>query len=119
MGRRVAQLNKELGKNLAKILEEMDFSPAQLVTVTEVTISSLLDQARVSIGVFPSRYEKETLAKIKDSKGKIKQRLAQLLRIKKMPEVNFYLDKGLAKAARVEEILSQLEKGWDGTVAKK
>jgi len=109
MGRRVIQLSKEIEKNLGKILGEIDFSPAQLITVTEVSLSSLLDQARVSLGVFPSRYGEEALIKVKKEKGRIKRELAHSLRMKKMPKVNFYLDTGLEKAENVERILRQLE----------
>ena len=119
MGRRVIQLGKELEKSLAKVLEEIDCSPAQLVTVTEVSLSSLLDQARVFIGVFPSQYGEEALKKIQKEKGKIKKNLPRFLKVRKMPEINFYLDTGLEKAAKIERILHQLEneeKG--GTVAK-
>lgn len=105
------QLSKEIERNLGKILEKIDFSPAQLVTVTEVSLSSLLDQARVFLGVLPSQYREETLAKVKKEKGRIKRELAYSLRIKKMPEVNFYLDTGLEKAENVERILRQLEEG--------
>lgn len=109
MGRRVIQLSKEIEKNLGKILREIDFSPAQLITVTEVSLSPLLNQARVSLGVLPSQYREKTLAKVKKEKGRIKRELAHSLRIKKMPEVNFYLDTGLEKAENVERILRQLE----------
>lgn len=120
MGRRIVQLSKEIGKSLGKVLREIDFSPAQLVTVTEVSLSSLLDQARVSIGVFPSKYGEETIKKIQQEKGRIKKSLPHFLKVKKMPEVNFYLDRGLEKAAKIEEILHQLEiKEQGGTVAKK
>ena len=109
MGRRVVQLSKEIEKDLARIFEEIDFSPAMLVTVTEVSLSSLLDQARVLVGVFPSQQGEEVLKKIEKEKGKIKKDLAQMIRVKKMPQVNFYLDNGLEKAARIEKILNQLE----------
>jgi len=109
MGRRVIQLSKEIEKNLGKILEEIDFSPAQLVTVTEVSLSPLLDQARVFLGVIPSQYREETLVRVKKEKGRIKRELAHFLRVRKMPEVDFYLDTGLEKAENVERILRQLE----------
>lgn len=109
MGRRMIQLGKEIEKDLAQIFEEIDFQPASLVTITEVSLSSLLDQARVSVGVFPSEYGEEVLKKIELVKGQIKKDLAQKIRVKKMPEVNFYLDEGPEKAARIEKILNEIE----------
>lgn len=105
----MVQLAKEMERELAAIFEEIDWQPATLVTITEVTLSSLLDQARVSVGVFPSQYGEETLKKIKLAKGRIKKELARKIRVKKMPEVNFYLDEGLEKAARIEKILRQID----------
>ena len=105
----MVQLGKEIKKDLAEIFEEINWRPASLVTVTEVNLSSLLDQARVSVGVFPSQYGKETLKKIETQKGQIKKELAQKIRVKKMPEVNFYLDDGPEKAARIEKILNQID----------
>jgi ribosome-binding factor A len=109
MGRRMIQLAKEIEKNLGEILARMDFSPAQLVTVTDVSLSSLLDQARVFVSIIPDQYREETLAKIKEKRGLIKKDLAQSIRVKKMPEINFYLDTGLEKAENIERVLRKLE----------
>jgi len=109
MARRAEKLSREIKRSVAPIIEEMSFPSSALVTVVQVEVSSDFDYVKVYIGVLPEEQRAEVIAQIQEQKGAIKKKLAQRLRIRRMPEIDFRTDQGLQKAEQVERLLKKID----------
>ena len=100
---RIASLIKEeLGKIL---IEELEMPLGILLTITEVLVSNKLENAKIMISVYPSSEAEENFKILKKKQGKLQFILSRKMNIRPMPRINFELDFGLERAAKVEKAL--------------
>lgn len=111
MSRRVEKLNREIGRQLALILNKREW-PAERVTVASIELSSKMDHAKVYVGVWPPEEEQRTVALLNQEKGLIKKELAGKLKMRLMPEIGFCLDHSAEKTSRIAELLKEAEKDF-------
>ena len=80
------------------------------VTVTDVQTTPDLSSARVHVSIFaaPSGPD-ECLEALNSAHGVVQRELARQLRMKRTPTVEFVIDTTPATAARLEEILEQVD----------
>jgi ribosome-binding factor A len=105
---RVANLIRdELG---AIILREMEF-PESLVTITSVDIDDKMEMAHVKTSVIPSKNEEEVFRSLRKAQGFLQHLLSHKINIRPMPFIRFEMDHGPAKAAQIEKILIEEERG--------
>lgn len=80
-----------------------------LISVSKVRVTTDLSIAKAYLSIFPNKHGEEVLAEIKDHKSKIKHELSQRTKhqLRKMPDLNFYLDDSL-------EYIDKLEKEMKG-----
>lgn len=109
MGRRSKKLSTEIERFVSSIIEKISFSPSALVTVIRVEVSPDFDYAKIYIGVLPEKQREKIISQIREQKTAIKKKLAQHLRIRRMPEIDFRLDEDMEKAERVEKILKKID----------
>lgn len=80
------------------------------MTVMDVRTSPDLRHARVYVSVLGDEDEKQaTLAVLGGARGYVRVRLGQDVKLKYLPELHFEIDRTLEQAARIEEILGDLE----------
>jgi len=80
------------------------------VTVTGVRVSGDLTHAWVQVSVMGVPEEQErSLTGLDSASGYIRAQLAKELRLRVVPEVHFELDKGMRHAARINQVLKDLE----------
>lgn len=81
------------------------------VTITHVKISSDLQVARISYTTMGDDKNKAaTKAAIERAKPFLRRQIGQKMRLRRVPELNFHFDEGIAHQARVEEILIDIQK---------
>ena len=81
------------------------------ITITAVKISSDLQVARVSYTTMGDEKNRAaTKAALERVKPFLRRQLGQKLRLRRVPELNFQFDEGIAHQARVEEILLEIQK---------
>jgi ribosome-binding factor A len=81
------------------------------ITITHVKISSDLQVARVSYTTMgDAKNQAATKAALERVKPFLRRQLGQKLRLRRVPEINFHFDEGIAHQARVEEILLEIQK---------
>lgn len=90
------------------ILRELEFSV--LVTVTNVDVQKDLDYATVNVSVLPSEKNKEVLEILNKNQRRLQHLLLKKINIKPMPKIQFKIDSGLEKAAKIEKSLLGIEK---------
>lgn len=80
------------------------------VTVTGVRVSRDLTHAWIAVSVMGVPEEEErSLAGLASAAGRLRAELARELRLRVVPELHFELDRGLAHAARINQVLKKLE----------
>lgn len=106
---RVAQLLKE---EIAELLQrEVKDARIGLVTVTDVTVTRDLKYANVYVYVPDEDRRAKALEGLTSAAGFMRSRLGRELRIRRMPELRFLMDRTQDHAARIHELLSEVEVG--------
>lgn len=118
-GNRPDRVAEEIRHVISEVLSREVKDPGiGFVTITAVKISSDLGMARISYTTMgmagtPAEHEKNkaaTKAAIERVKPFLRRQLGQKMRLRRVPELNFHFDEGIAHQARVEEILIDIQK---------
>ena len=79
------------------------------VTVTRVEVTRDLHTARVGVTILgDEQQKKDSLAGLTAAQGFLRHELAQRLKLRHTPALEFHLDKAVESEQRVEELLRQL-----------
>lgn len=110
---RTQKIARLLQKALAEILlqERTSLLDSKMVTVTEVRVSPDLGLAKVYLGFVLSEDQTEGMAQVERQKGMIKKLLGNRVgsKLRKVPELRFYADDSVAQAAKVHQLLDELD----------
>ena len=116
MARRIERLNEQLKRELAVLVRTGIRDPRIApVTVTAVRTTSDLNLARVLVRLLGTEEEKrDALAGLDRAAPFLRRSLGRELRIRRVPELEFLEDQSLERAARIEELLSEVrpDGGW-------
>ncbi|QBA65343.1 30S ribosome-binding factor RbfA [Muriicola soli] len=101
-------------KDLADILQRAATDGGMqgtIISVTKVSVTTDLSIARVHVSVFPNARGKELLEGMKAQQPMIKHALAQRTKnqLRRMPDLNFYLDDSLEYIDGIEKSLKKGE----------
>lgn len=99
-----------LQKDLAEILQRAALDgglKGVIISVTKVSVTTDLSIAKVYVSIFPNKEAAELLEGIKSNQSSIKHELAQRTKnqMRRMPELNFYLDDSLEYIENIEKSL--------------
>ena len=113
MGIRQEKIARAIQRDLAPILSRYCYGilPGQLITIVDVVATADLGLAKIYVGVLNSEDKAKSVQTIVFHQKAIRQQLAQVIgkRIRKIPELNFYLDTTMDNAERIENILDNLK----------
>jgi ribosome-binding factor A len=111
MSKRIQRLNELIKEELGKILlREGNFPKGVLVTITRVETSANLSEANVWISVLPEDQTEKIVAILNKIIYHLQQKINKTIRIKFVPKIRFLIETKTKEAARIEEILSRIEK---------
>jgi ribosome-binding factor A len=80
-----------------------------LVTVTGVEVTRDLRHAKVFVSVMGEEQDKAaTFAALQEAVGHFRSRVSKALRLRMAPTLTFCLDESIARAARIDTLLSQI-----------
>ena len=112
MSIRTEKISRAVQRDLAPILSRVcrRILPGELVTIVEVQATADLGLAKVYISILNSKDEEKSLYTIEFHNKEIRQELAQVIgkRVRKIPELNFYLDTTIDHAERINSLLDNL-----------
>ena len=82
-----------------------------IISVTKVTVTVDLSIAKVYLSIFPNNKGKELVEGIKENKSFIKHEISQRTRhqLRRMPELQFYLDDSLEYIDNIDKSLKGSE----------
>lgn len=101
-------LQREMGELLQK--EGPNIAGGAMMTVTVVRVTSDFSIARFYLSIFaPSRKPDEILKEVRNHAPQLRKELASKLRhqLRKMPELEFYIDDSIEYASRIDELLKK------------
>ena len=104
MPKNINRLDGILRKELSQILlTDMKDPKLHFVAITAVEVSRDLSYANIYVTFYDGHIR---LKELNEAKGYLRSKLAKILKIRKIPELNFILDDSFDKAKRIEDILS-------------
>ncbi|WP_094556470.1 30S ribosome-binding factor RbfA [Synechococcus sp. 1G10] len=111
-GRRVERMASLIRREISELLvngikdERVSLG---MVSVTQVEVAGDLQHCKIFVSVFGSDEDRQTtLAGLKSAAPFVKGELARRLNLRRTPEVQFLLDRGLERGGAVLGLLSQL-----------
>jgi len=109
-GRRHDRLEDQIrGEVAGMISSELKDPRIGFTTVTRVELSADLQHARIWVSVLGSEEaQRETLAGLGSATGYVRHEISRRLRMRRLPEFVFVLDRGPEEAARIDTLLQQL-----------
>lgn len=108
---RQSKINRMLQKELSEIfLIQTKPIHGMLVTVSQVSVSPDLSTAKVYLSIFPNEGKESVIKNIQGNSKTIRHELAGRLRfqLRKMPELNFFLDDTLDYAENIDALLNKI-----------
>jgi ribosome-binding factor A len=111
MGRRLLKVNEAVREVLSGAIAEGLKDPRiGFVTVTSVETSADLRHAKVFVSVLGGQREREeTLAGLRSSHGYLQERVAEAVRLKRTPQLEFVYDGSVDRGMRINELLQRYE----------
>jgi ribosome-binding factor A len=112
---RQKKINTVLQQEIASLLQEAIRKGSignLMVSVTKVKVTSDLSLAKVYLSIFPNDKALEYFENLKENRFKLRHDLSQKMKnqLRRIPELNFYLDDSLDY---IETIEKELEAGND------
>jgi ribosome-binding factor A len=115
--RRSVRVAEAVREEVASFLTEGAKDPriVGFVTVTGVDVTNDLRHARVYVSVMGSDEERTiTLEGLESLAPHVRSRVAGAVRLRIAPEIEFRLDRTVERAARIENLLSELRRDEEG-----
>ncbi|RME19190.1 MAG: 30S ribosome-binding factor RbfA [Bacteroidetes bacterium] len=108
--KKVAELVQAAVSEYFLFHSSMDYSSA-LINVTEVKVTGDLSIAKIYVSIMPSeKYDRKNIfTLIEENNKKIRKYVGDKLakKVRKIPELRFYLDESLDVAERIEQLLKK------------
>jgi len=109
MSIRTEQLASSLKRSISEILARGLADPRLqgLISVTEVRLSPDLSEARVGISVAADKYKKRAIEALQQGRGTIRSRVGRSIALRRMPRLEFVLDRSMKKQAEVMAAINE------------
>jgi len=111
MTHRIQRLNSLLRHEISELLQRQVKDPrlGSFVTVTEVSISPDLRQARIFVSRIGSEEEKqETLSALASASSFFRRELTRRLRLRRIPELSFQWDDSIERGVHLLKLIDQV-----------
>lgn len=107
---RQKRISAILQEDLANVLQKMLREGGRqgiIISVSKVTVSPDLSLSKVYVSIFPADKAKPLVKELNELKPNIKHQIARLTRhqLRKMPDLNFYLDDSLEYIDQIDRAL--------------
>jgi len=110
---RIRRVAEQIKKDLSQIINKEIKDPrvSAMTSITDVQLSKDLRYASIYVSIFGTDSEKEeTLQTLIRASGFIRSEIGRRIRLRYIPEINFYLDNSIEYGAHIEKVLKSLKK---------
>ena len=111
MGNRPDRVGDAIRDELSQLLARQVHDPGiGFITLTRVKVSPDLQIARVYYTTMgDERAQRETAKALKRAAPFLRRHLGQRIRLRRVPEIEFFYDESIARGDRIEQILQELK----------
>ena len=82
-----------------------------MITITDVEVAGDLQHCKIFVSIYGDKSQRNlVMSGLNDASGFLRGELGRNLKLRRAPEIVFYLDKGIEKGASVLNLLESLEK---------
>ncbi len=115
MSKRILQINAEIQKYVSEIITYELQNPliSGIISVVKVDTTNDLSISKIYLSIFTKGDEEEVFNQIKHSAGYIRKLLAEKLDIRKVPFLEFYIDKSAEYHQNIENIIEKINEEKD------
>lgn len=111
MGDRMLRVNSTLREVLAEEIERMNDSRLELVSITAVDTAPNLRHAIVYVDVLGDEDHDSALAALTGASKRLQRAIADQVRMKYTPTLEFAIDPGVVGGDRIDAILRSIQEG--------
>jgi len=105
------RISSDIHKYLSNILlTETRDELLKTVTITDVSVTKDLGMAKVYFTSISELSHKDIEKEMKEAAPYLRGKLAKVLNIRSIPELNFVYDESIEHANRIEKIISEIHK---------
>lgn len=107
---RQKKISALIQKELSIIFQQkMNEFQNKLISVTIVRTAPDLSSAKIYLSIFPEDNKKDVFAEIKSSKSNLRFELGNRIKnqVRKIPDLQFYIDDSLNYAERIDNLLKK------------
>lgn len=110
MNKRILQINAEIQKYVSEIISYELQNPqiSGIISVLKVDTTNDLSISKIYLSIFTNDDKLEVFNQIKHSAGYIRRLLAEKLDIRKVPFLEFYMDKSAEYKENIDIIIDKL-----------
>src|SRR5437868_7123025 len=109
--KKIASVVKE---EMSRLFQKKNLSTWKggMVTITNVSITPDLLIARIHLSLFQVKDTEELMKELNDNKHEMRHQLGNTMRnqVRRIPEIEYYIDDSLDKVFRLEEIFRDITK---------
>ncbi len=105
---RSARLNELLREVIAEELEKIDDDELEMVSISAVQVDNELTKARIYLSTL-SEEPDLVLSQMNRCKGKLRKAIGNQARIRRVPELVFFIDPAITTGGRIDQILFEIE----------
>ena len=105
---RSARLNELLREVIAEELEKIDDDELEMVSISAVQVDNELTKARIYLSTL-SEEPDLVLSQMNRYKGKLRKAIGSQARIRRVPELVFFIDPAITTGGRIDQILFEIE----------
>ncbi|MBR6901691.1 MAG: 30S ribosome-binding factor RbfA [Synergistaceae bacterium] len=106
---RMSRINKQLQREIALIIEnKIQKESVKGTIITGVECTKDLERAKVFFTALEARKCPGILKDLNEIKGAIRGMLGQSIKLRRVPALDFYIDKSSAYGAKIDSILEKL-----------
>lgn len=111
MSVKLDRLNHTFTEEISKVInEEIKDDDIKFVTITAVDISSDLSYAKVYFTNLIDKDREKVLNALNRASGFIRNKLMDMVEIRKMPELTFIYDESIEYGNKIEKIIEDIKK---------
>ena len=109
--RRKKRIEELLKAEIGNIVRrEMSDGITPFLSITAVEVTKDLSIAKVFVSFLNGKDAKPNLAKLVKAEGFIRSQLNKVIRLKRIPKLDFRQDESIAKAFALDEVLSRISR---------
>jgi len=117
--RRQERMSVEIMRILSQIIQEEIKDPRiefKNLSITRIDLSNDYSHARVNISILGDEIQREEAMKaLQKAKGYIRSALAQQLKVRHAPELEFRLDRSIEHGIRISSLLEEIKEEAKGS----